>query len=177
MQDFKFVTELYEQILLSLLFVSVPHNYNEWLQRGGAVAIPYHVRRTEQFIRENLCSALTLKETVQASGTGVRALHQGFRKFRRTTPMLFLKECRLQHAKTLPRDRYAVRRSIAEIAQEAGFDHPSKFSQAYKLRFGKLPSDTRRQILSSERPFSDRSCCDAGFTDRPAIRRAVALCR
>lgn len=141
--EFKAIGELYEQTLLSLMLTSLPHNYSEWLHRGVPAAIPYYVRRAERFIRDNLQSALTLDDIVQASGTGMRSLHQAFREFRRTTPMLYLKECRLQLARTHLQDKELQDRSIAELAHEVGFEYPSKFSRAYRLRFNELPSTTR----------------------------------
>lgn len=141
--EFKAIGDLYEQTLLSLMLTSLPHNYSEWLQHGVPAAIPYYVRRAERFIRDNLHSALTLDDIVQASGTGMRSLHQAFREFRRTTPMLYLKECRLQLARAHLQDKRLQDRSIAELAQQVGFEYPSKFSRAYKLRFNELPSTTR----------------------------------
>lgn len=140
---FKAISELYEQTLLSLMLTSLPHNYSEWLHHGVPAAIPYYIRRAEHFIRENLQSALTLDDIVQASGTGMRSLHQAFREFRRTTPMLYLKECRLQLARARLQDAKFHDRSIAELAHEVGFEYPSKFSRAYRLRFNELPSTTR----------------------------------
>lgn len=141
--EFKAIGELYEQTLLSLMLTSLPHNYSEWLQHGVPAAIPYYVRRAERFVRDNLRLALTLDDIVQASGTGMRSLHQAFREFRRTTPMLYLKECRLQLARARLQDKGFQNRSIAELAHEVGFEYPNKFSRAYRLRFNELPSTTR----------------------------------
>jgi AraC-like DNA-binding protein len=147
--EIKAIGDLYEQMLLSLLLTSVPHNYSQWLHKGVPAAIPFYVHRAERFIRENLRSQITLDEIVAVSGVGMRSLHYGFRNFRRTTPMLFLKECRLQLARRQLQSDVLLDRSVAEIAQRAGFEHPSKFSQAYKLRFDELPSATRRRRWSS----------------------------
>lgn len=143
------ISELYEQTLLSLILTSLPHNYSDWLRQGLPTAVPHYVYRAERFIRENLHSALTMEQIVSASGVSMRSLHQAFRNFRRMTPMLFLKECRLQYARVRLQNTSQRHCSVTKIAHDAGFEHSSKFSQAYKSRFGELPSATRSRSVTS----------------------------
>jgi len=147
------VSAAYEQTLLTLLLTSIPHNYSEWLSQGIPAAAPYYVVKAERFIRENLRSSITLDDIIAASGIGRRSLQKGFRQFRCLTPMLYLKECRLQYVRTQLQNPALRDQRIAEIAHQAGFEHPSKFCQSYRLRFNELPSDTRRGALMGDAPI------------------------
>lgn len=144
------VSAAYEQALLALILTSIPHNYSEWLSLGIPAAAPHYVFKAERFIRENLLSPITLDDILAASGVGRRSLQKGFRQFRSLTPMLYLKECRLQYARAQLQNSAMMDRRIAELAHQAGFEHPSRFCQYYKLRFNELPSDTRRRALMGE---------------------------
>lgn len=147
--QFEHVSRSFEKTLLTVLLTSIPHNYSPWIQETVPAAAPHYVVKAERFIRENLHATVTLDDIIYASGTGRRSLQKSFRQFRRQTPMLYLKECRLQYARKQLKDDTLARKSIAEIAQEAGFDHPSKFSLAYRTRFDELPSETRRRLSMS----------------------------
>jgi AraC-like DNA-binding protein len=146
------VSAAYEQALLALLLTSIPHNYSEWLSFGVPAAAPHYVVKAERFIRENLLSSITLEDILAASGVGRRSLQKGFRQFRCLTPMLYLKECRLQYARTQLQNPALMDRRIAEVAHQAGFEHPSKFCQYYRSRFNELPSETRRWALLDQIP-------------------------
>jgi transcriptional regulator GlxA family with amidase domain len=72
------------------------------------------------------------------------ALFAAFQNSRGYTPMEFLTEQRLQSArrKLLKSPPEA---SISSIALNCGFTHFGRFSQVYRKRFGKRPSDTLRK--------------------------------
>jgi AraC-like DNA-binding protein/mannose-6-phosphate isomerase-like protein (cupin superfamily) len=143
--DNKLMMGRYEQTLLSLILTTLPHNYSDWIEQGVPAAVPYYVHRAERFIRANLEAAVTLDSIVASSGVGMRSLHHGFRQFRQMTPMGFLKECRLQRVRDQLRSSATIGQPINRIARDSGFEHPSKFTQAYKDRFAELPSETRRR--------------------------------
>ncbi|MBQ4819327.1 AraC family transcriptional regulator [Aquimarina sp. MMG016] len=55
------------------------------------------------------------------------------------TPAAYIREIRLQSAKY--KIEYNVRASISEIAHELSMNNLSHFTQAFKKRFGKVPSE------------------------------------
>ncbi|MDO5976093.1 ATP-binding protein [Flavivirga jejuensis] len=59
------------------------------------------------------------------------------------TPAAYIREIRLQSAKR--KIEYNERASISEIAYELGMNNLSHFTQAFKKRFGKLPSEYFRK--------------------------------
>src|SRR5690606_21974840 len=103
-------------------------NYTAELE-GTETSAPYYVRRVERFVRENLLAELTLADLAAASGVSARTLHDGFRRYRHTTPMLYLKNLRLElaHQKLLN----ATDESVTDIAMECHFTHLSKFAKEY----------------------------------------------
>ena len=135
----------YERTLVSLILTLIPHNYSDWISHEVLPPTPYYVSRAEKYIRNNFHLPITLIEVAAEAGVQPRTLQRGFRLFRRLTPIMFLKECRLQHARSQLQDPQYAHIPIADVARAAGFDHPSKFSSAYKDRFKELPSFTRRR--------------------------------
>ena len=54
----------------------------------------------EQFIEEHARDAIALAELTGVAGVSARALQMGFRRFRDTTPMAYLRSIRLELART-----------------------------------------------------------------------------
>lgn len=143
--SFSLVQRAVQQTIAALLLTAVPHNFSERLMRSNGVPAPHFVRKAEEFIHEHASLPLTLSDVVQASGVSQRSLQTGFRQFRATTPMAYLKMVRLDRARRALLDSRASGRTVTEIALEYGFSHLSKFALDYKARFGESPSATARQ--------------------------------
>lgn len=137
-------TEL-EDLLLSALLVAQPHNHaGAW--RGDADATPYYVLRAERHMRERLAHPLTVAHLADAAGVSERTLHDGFRRFRATTPMRRLGVMRL----TAARRRLlhaAPGLTVSRAAADVGFFQFGRFANAYRVLFGELPSATLRAAL------------------------------
>lgn len=131
-----------EQALQRLLLAAVPHNHADLFHSPAPAAAPYYVRRVEEFINAHLCDPITLDEMIEVSGVSARSLHAGFRRFRSTTPMNYLKNRRLVLANRQLRGGADDGRSVTEVALECGFTHLSKFARDYYERFGERPSET-----------------------------------
>jgi AraC-like DNA-binding protein len=128
--------------LVSTLLVSMPHNRQCALDAAATCIAPFVVRRAEQFIQENARHAIDLDDLVEVAGVSARALQMGFRRFRNTTPMAYLRAVRLELARVeLARARRSSG-SVASIAQLCGFGHLGRFAADYKARFGESPSQT-----------------------------------
>lgn len=133
-------------------------------------AAPACVYRAEAFIAAHAPEAITLQDIAIAARAPVRTLLHGFRKFRETTPMQFLRSFRLTQA----RDQILqdMSRSIASIALECGFGNLGRFSSEYATKFGELPSETRTKGRNgqpgghrvSQRPRATLSTTAAGPT-------------
>jgi AraC-like DNA-binding protein len=147
--DQAIVRDRTNRAVAALLLTALPHNYADLFACKGGGAVPYFVRKAEVYMRENAAENVTLNDIADHVGVSVRTLQNGFRHFRATTPMTFLKSLRLNAARTALLKSHLTRRNVTDIALDCGFTHLSKFAQDYRQKFGESPSETaRRGILS-----------------------------
>lgn len=115
-----------------------------------------HLRRAEQYIRDNLKNVdLTPHAVAEACGISLRYL-QGLFQDSNKSINGFVRDCRLDRCfedlMTATNNN-----TIAEIAYRWGFADQSQFCKHYRARFGCSPSDTRRQAVPIEgRPAPGR---------------------
>ena len=133
------------QALLGLLAESGRHQASDQVSRPVASIAPRHVRRAIDFMRANLDTPLVIAEVALACHTSVRSLQSGFREFRDTTPLAYLRRLRLEAVRAELVDPSGSR-PVAEIAVKWGFAHLGRFSAEYRDAFGELPSETARQV-------------------------------
>jgi AraC-like DNA-binding protein len=137
---------VFEDTLLALLVLQVPHSRADILSRPVACIAPRAVKRAEGFIRENAGRPLTLEEIARAVECTPRSLQRSFIKFRQTTPMGFLRDTRYGIALTRLKDANTT--SVTDVAKELGFSNIGRFAKEFRRRFGKSPS----QILLQSDP-------------------------
>ena len=140
-----------ERTIVSLVLTQLPHNYRDALGGAPLGEAPEHVRIVEDFIRSHADESIGLHDLANIAGVSARTLQTGFRRFRETTPMEYLRDHRLDLARHGLEHAAATGRSVTEIAQSCGFNHPGKFAKCYRARFGESPSETRKRSLSSIR--------------------------
>jgi len=135
---------LAERTLLLLLLNAVPNNYKwAFAEEALSSAAPYYVRRIESYIREHAREPITTGDLVAVGGVSARSIYHGFRRFRSTTPMSYLKAVRLDLARdVLLKGRRRGAHSVTEAATAAGYANLSQFSRDYKARFRESPSQT-----------------------------------
>lgn len=130
----------FEQLVMTSLLLSHPHNYSAALRRRGRRVSPRDVRRAVDYIRENAGKPLTLGELAQASGVAGRTLLKHFHDAHGVSPMRYLRDHRLR----LVREELLAggAGSVSEAAARWGFAHFGRFSIEYRRRFGESPSAT-----------------------------------
>ncbi|MFF7705922.1 helix-turn-helix domain-containing protein [Pseudomonas sp. NPDC007930] len=137
------VLKQFESALLNALLYGQPHLASAKLaqapQRGAS---PWFVKRSEEYIRAHLGQPLSVEMLAEQAGVSVRTLFAGFRNFRDTTPMAYLRDLRLEQVHRELRENEQA--SVTDVAFKWGFAHLGRFAQEYKRRFGELPSATRR---------------------------------
>ena len=138
----------FESTIMSGLIQAAPHNFTHLLGQRESPALPGHVGRAESFMRANLDRALTIHDIAKAANTTPRTLQNGFRKFRGTTPLGYLRDARLAraHQELFAGDPNS---SVTVIANRWGFSHLGRFAQQYKRRFGETPQTTLRAARQS----------------------------
>lgn len=132
------------QMLLDMMLNTLPHNYSHFLSDRSPTLRPRHVRHAAAYIHGHSHEPIGLDDMVQASGVSRRSLHAGFQKYYGVTPMIYLRNVRLDNARLVLKQSDAGDTSVTGVAMDCGFNHLSKFAQAYKERFGELPSETLR---------------------------------
>ena len=132
-----------EELLITGLLLSHPHNHSEALRRRDRPLAPRDVKRAIDFIQAHLADGLTLTDIVEQSRVPGRTLFKHFRDFTGVSPMRYLGNARFE------RVRDALRlaqpgETVSQIALRHGFTHMGRFAVAYRQRFGEAPSATLR---------------------------------
>ena len=121
----------------------LPHSLGDAMhQRHHGAAVPRHVKRAEDFMREHAARAMNLADVAAAAGCSLRTLHAAFRRFRDTTPLAALHGIRLDAARAMLETGGGALRP-ADVARLYGFSHPGRFKAAYVRRFGVPPPGPR----------------------------------
>ena len=103
------------------------------------------VRRAEAYMDAHAADAVCLEDIATAAGVPARTLLDAFKRFRGTSPMQHLRALRLDRVHALLQQADADGQAqVATLAMDCGFVHLGRFSQAYRERFGQVPSATLR---------------------------------
>jgi AraC-like DNA-binding protein len=133
-----------EEVAMSTILMSFPSSMSEELARPARACAPYYVRRVEEVIDAAPEAATSLQDMTRIAGVSMRTLYYGFRRFRDTTPLAYLKAKRLDLAKAKLLQADPRSTTVTAVALECGFTHLAKFAADFRLRFGRLPSSVLR---------------------------------
>ena len=130
-----------ESLIMTNLLMAQRHNYSEALSDQESGVVPAHVKKAEQYIRDNITQAITIGDIVKNCGVSKRALYNGFKRFRHTTPMNYLRSYRLEK---IHQDLSQANgdQSVTDIASHWGISQLGRFASMYKLVYGQSPSET-----------------------------------
>ena len=140
----RFVCTQIEHTLLTLILCGARHSYSDALQAAEGSVCPKHVAKAYQYMAANARENITIEDLTAVAGVSGRALYEGFRRFKGTSPMACLRAIRMQ----------AIRKELLEgedtddvtlIAQRWGFFHLGLFAANYQRIFGEKPSHTLRR--------------------------------
>src|SRR5262249_40957085 len=122
------VGRLAERTLLLLLLNAVPNNYR-WAfgVNSPCSPAPYYVRRVESYILENAREQINTDDLIRVAGVSARSMYHGFKRFRSTTPLGYLKTVRLDLARAaLRKGRGDVPKRVTSAAIAAGYTNLSQ---------------------------------------------------
>ncbi len=133
-----------ESLLLTSLLEMQPHNYADALRADDRQAAPGHVRRVERYIETHAERPIDISDLVAAGGVSGRAIYEGFRRFRDTSPMAYLRLVRLRRARE---DLLAGGPdvTVASVATRWYFFELGRFAGQYRALYGETPSQTLRR--------------------------------
>jgi AraC-like DNA-binding protein len=133
-----------EQALIVAFLCNNPHNYSVLLETRPHPAASWQVRRAEEYIEAHWDQPITIEDLARETSSSSRSLFRQFRNSRGQTPMGFLKDVRLRHARDML-ERSELSPSVTEIAMACGFGNLGHFATDYFRRFGERPSDTLKR--------------------------------
>ena len=133
-----------EQTLLMLILCGAQHSYRDALEATSRSVCPKHVVKAYQYMVANARENITVADLTRVTGVSGRALYEGFRRFKGSSPIACLRAIRMQ----------AVRKELLEgedcgdvthLAARWGFTHLGRFASSYHKIFGEKPSQTLRR--------------------------------
>ncbi len=100
---------------------------------------PHLINRAAEYMEASVDPHLTVCEVAAHTGLSVRSLQVGFKKFKNTTPIVFLREQRLEKARRMfgMKDNSLTPK---EIAYACGFTNYQSFCKYYSLKYFVHPS-------------------------------------
>lgn len=128
--------------LARMMLSGIPNSYTERLRAGSPlVPAPRHVTRAIDYMKAHAGEPIEVADIARAAGTSPRSLQEGFRRFRSTTPMAYLRELRLRSVRADLLDP-GMPATVMPIALRWGFSHMGMFSAYYRAAFGETPRET-----------------------------------
>lgn len=110
------------------------------------------IRRAVAEMRAHLTEPVSIPEVAAAAGVSVRGLQMAFARQLRVSPLLHLRQLRLDAARTALVDEATVGTTIADIARRFGYANSGRFSTHYRNEYGEAPSATLHRIRSGGTP-------------------------
>lgn len=136
------LTAQFESTLVDTLLACQPHTYSNELCGDQRTIAPSFVKRVEHYIEEHAHEAITIVDMAEHAGVSSRSLFTGFRRYRNTSPMHYLKEVRLRCVREELERQTLGTVTVTTVAYRWGFSHLGHFTTDYKRRFGESPSET-----------------------------------
>ncbi len=126
-----------QELLLSLLLYDSNQRFGQLL----ALILREEDWSLENIMEENFNHRLSLPDFARLCGCSLSTFKRQFHRKYGISPGKWLLERRLQYAKLLLQ---TSSQSVTAIAQEAGFENPSHFSQAFRRRYAMPPQRMRK---------------------------------
>ncbi len=101
-----------------------------------------YVTAARDYINAHLSDSLNLETLTGAIGVSERTLEYAFRDVCDSTPLQYIKACRLQAVRRQLLDADAAAVAVSSVALDHGLSHFSYFARDYHTLFGEYPSET-----------------------------------
>jgi len=131
-----------EHLVVSTLLLAQPHSYRDDLMNVGRSVAPAYIRRVEEYIEAHADEPLSIADLAACAGVSASTLFAGFREFRDTSPIAFLKGVRMKRVRDELRAASPQTGTVTDVAMRWGFSHLGRFAVEYRRWFGESPSQT-----------------------------------
>jgi AraC-like DNA-binding protein len=143
------IAELEQAILVAFLCGN-SHNYSSLLDGRPPGAAPWQLRRVEEYIEANWDQPISIEALAVVANASARSIFHSFKEHRRYSPMNFVKQVRLKHAREML-SAPAREITVTRVAFACGFGNLGHFAIDYQRAFGEAPSATLHRVKSGRR--------------------------
>jgi AraC-like DNA-binding protein len=133
-----------------------------------AGTLPRDLVRARAWLRAHLREPVRLDVLAQVAGVAPRTLETHFRQFLGTTPLGWVRQERLLHARRALLDQ-TDGTSITRIALDSGFTQLGRFAARYNRQFGELPSQTVQRARANNRDDIDDEALRLTWRAMPSV--------
>lgn len=130
--------------LVGLLLTGLVHDRSGLLNAPVCAPAPAHVKRVEEFLRAHPDREVSVVELATIAGVSLRALQDGFKRFRNSTVTEAIREARLAYWRKLL-ESSPEGAGVGTLALAAGLTHLGRAAALYYTRYGETPSETLRR--------------------------------
>jgi AraC-like DNA-binding protein len=130
-----------EQAILVAFLCGTGHNYSRLLDGRPRKVAPAQVRLVEEYIAAHWNQPVSIEGLAVAANASARSVFHTFKAFRGYSPMNFLKQERLRHAREML-SKPASHESVTNVTFACGFGNMGRFAHEYQKVFGEMPSET-----------------------------------
>jgi AraC-like DNA-binding protein len=148
------LAELEQSVLVAFL-CGTGHNYSHLLDGRPRDSAPWQVRRVEEYIEAHWDQPVSIEALAVVANASARSIFQTFRDCRGYSPMNFLKQVRLKHAKELL-TAPDPDTSVTAVSYACGFGNLGHFASDYWEIFGERPSETLQRARGIRPPAPKR---------------------
>jgi AraC-like DNA-binding protein len=133
-----------EQGLIAAFIICNSHNYTDRMYEPVSGLGGGQLRQMEEYILAHWNEPLTIENIASSISVSARSIFHNFKRRRGQSPMQFVKQVRLKHARhMLVRGDAPI--SVTEVAFACGFGNLGHFARDYFRAFGERPSETVRK--------------------------------
>ncbi|MDL5158699.1 AraC family transcriptional regulator [Actinomycetospora termitidis] len=133
-----------ETYVMTALLHGVRHQYTNELVAPRTEDRPALVRQTQDYIDAHAGEPFSIPQLARRMGVSTRTLQVTFARHVGMTPSEYVRDVRLARAHADLLAANPADSSVTELAAAWGFLHQGRFSEQYRAKYGRLPSQTLR---------------------------------
>lgn len=136
-----------KQALIFVILERLPHNYQYSGDPIETCILPSHISKAVEYINANARRDIMLSDIAGYACTSIRNLQMGFKRFKNTTPLKYLRSVRLSLAHASLCDASQTM-TWQQVAFDLGFADLAAFSRYYKGTYGYSPAQHQRKVFN-----------------------------
>src|SRR5215216_6299418 len=134
----------------------------------GSTRLPRDLVRALAWLRGHSDDPVRLESLARVAGVAPRTLETHFKEFLGTTPLGWVRQTRLVHARRALLDPMGSA-SVTQVAMDSGFTQLGRFAAQYCLQFGEVPSQTLRRVRQAMTDEVDDEALRLAWGAIPAV--------